>query len=156
MTNMRYASMWHSGDPLPQLWQHFCLFWILVLVHIWIIMMMSVMTMLPIMAIFSTCFRSTGEDDLDLSCKNGFEDEGGEDLEEVDNKEVAEEEKKREGGEHEEEEKKEEEEDLEYLRLNCTRMSTRRATNFSQVCRRCCCRTCSLLCKHSVTLSPSL
>ena len=38
----------------------------------------------------------------------------------------------------EEEEKKEgeeeEEEDLEYLRLNCTRMGTRRATNFSQVC----------------------
>ena len=34
----------------------------------------------------------------------------------------------------EEEDKKEEEEDLEYLRLNCTRMGTRRATNFSQVC----------------------
>ena len=122
-------------------------------------MTMSVMTMLATMIIFSTSFRSTGEDDHDLSCKNGFEDEGGEDLEGVDNKEVAEEEKKREGGEHEEEEKKEEEEaeeDLEYLRLNCTRMSTRRATNFSQVCRRCCCRTCSLLCKHSVTLSPSL
>ena len=34
----------------------------------------------------------------------------------------------------EEDKKAEEEEDLEYLRLNCTRMGTRRATNFSQVC----------------------
>ena len=38
----------------------------------------------------------------------------------------------KEGDKKEEEEG--EEEDLEYLRLNCTRMGTRRATNFSQVC----------------------
>ena len=82
------------------------------------------------------------------SCKSGFEDEGGEEnLEEVENKgeEVTEQEKRKEENEekeekeeeeNEEEERKEEEveEDLEYLRLNCTRMSTRRATNFSQVC----------------------
>ena len=82
------------------------------------------------------------------SCKSGFEDEGCEEnLEEVGNKgeEVTEQEKRKEENEekeekeeeeNEEEERKEEEveEDLEYLRLNCTRMSTRRATNFSQVC----------------------
>ena len=84
------------------------------------------------------------------SCKSGFEDEGCEEnLEEVENKgeEVTEQEKKKEENEEKEEEEKEEEEneeeerkeeeveeDLEYLRLNCTRMSTRRATNFSQVC----------------------
>ena len=79
------------------------------------------------------------------SCKSGFEDEGCEEnLEEVENKgeEVTEQEKKKEENEEKEEEENEEEErkeeeveeDLEYLRLNCTRMSTRRATNFSQVC----------------------
>ena len=78
------------------------------------------------------------------SRKSGFEDEGGEEnLEEVEHKgegkDVTEQEKKKEeneeGGKEEEERKEEEveEEDLEYLRLNCTRMSTRRATNFSQV-----------------------
>ena len=82
------------------------------------------------------------------SCDNRFEDE--QDMKEVENKGVEEDvtdqdkkEKdeeivKEEGEEKKEKEKgkveKEEEEDLEYLRLNCTRMSTRRATNFSQVC----------------------
>ena len=65
---------------------------------------------------------------------------GDEELDEVD-KELKGEVEKEEVGEQlktkkvEEEDKKEgEEEDLEYLRLNCTRMGTRRATNFSQVC----------------------
>ena len=99
--------------------------------------------------IISTLFRSTGEDDVDLrgGCKNGFEDGAGEDHEEVEKddlegveKEVGEENQeeektKEDKNENEEtnEEGGEEEEDLEYLRLNCTRMSTRRATNFSQV-----------------------
>ena len=119
-------------------------------------MMMMVMVMVMvirivmnifIMKLMTTHCRSTGEDDLDLrsSCKSGFEDEGCEEnLEEVENKgeEVTEQEKKKEENEEKEEEENEEEErkeedveeDLEYLRLNCTRMSTRRATNFSQVC----------------------
>ena len=86
-------------------------------------------------------FRSTGEDDVDLrsSCKNDFEDDGDEDLADADKEETTEQEKEKEKEEKtkekEEKEKEdgEEEEDLEYLRLNCTRMSTRRATNFSQV-----------------------
>ena len=85
-------------------------------------------------------FRSTGEDDVDLrsSCKNDFEDDGDEDLGDADKEETTEQEEKEKEKEEKEEKKKEkeegeEEEDLEYLRLNCTRMSTRRATNFSQV-----------------------
>ena len=58
------------------------------------------------------------------------EDVGEQIPEQLKTKKVGEEGKK-EGGEEEEEE---EEEDLEHLRLNCTRMGTRRATNFSQVC----------------------
>ena len=93
-------------------------------------------------------FRSTGDDDLDLMGRRrsraddpvGDEELNGVDKEEegeVDKEEVGEQipeelKTKKEG----EEDKKEgeEEEDLEYLRLNCTRMGTRRATNFSQVC----------------------
>ena len=77
--------------------------------------------------------------DLRSSCKNDFEDDGDEDLADADKEETTEQEKEKEKEEKEEEEKKkekedgEEEEDLEDLRLNCTRMSTRRATNFSQV-----------------------
>ena len=109
-----------------------------------VIMVIRIVMNIFIMKLMTTHCRSTGEDDLDLrsSCKSGFEDEGCEEnLEEVENKgeEVTEQEKKKEENEeeeNEEEERKEEEveEDLEYLRLNCTRMSTRRATNFSQVC----------------------
>ena len=81
--------------------------------------------------------------DLRSSCKNDFEDDGDEDLADADKEETTEQEKEKEKEEKEKEEEKEEkkkekeegeeEEDLEYLRLNCTRMSTRRATNFSQV-----------------------
>ena len=73
--------------------------------------------------------------DLRSSCKNDFEDDGDEDLADADKEETTEQEKKKEKEEKKKEkEDGEEEEDLEYLRLNCTRMSTRRATNFSQVC----------------------
>ena len=86
-------------------------------------------------------FRSTGEDDLDLMGRRrsraddqvGDEELDGVDKEQegqVDKEEVGEQLKTK---KEEEEDKKEEEEDLEYLRLNCTRMGTRRATNFSQV-----------------------
>ena len=77
--------------------------------------------------------------DLRSSCKNDFEDDGDEDLADADKEETTEQEKEKEKEEKEKERKEkekeegEEEEDLEYLRLNCTRMSTRRATNFSQV-----------------------
>ena len=92
-------------------------------------------------------FRSTGDDDLDLMGRRrsrADDQVGDEELDGVDKEQEGEVDK--EGvGKHlpdqlktkkvEEEDKKEEEEeeDLEYLRLNCTRMGTRRATNFSQV-----------------------
>ena len=88
--------------------------------------------------------RSTGDDDLDLMGRRrsraddqvGDEELDGVDKEqegEVDKEEVGEQLKTKKV-EEEEDKKEEEEEDLEYLRLNCTRMGTRRATNFSQVC----------------------
>ena len=72
--------------------------------------------------------RSRGDDQVGDEELDGVdkEEEG-----EVDKEEVGEQLKTK---KVEEEDKKEEEEDLEYLRLNCTRMGTRRATNFSQVC----------------------
>ena len=78
--------------------------------------------------------RSRGDDQV-----------GDEELDGVDKEEEGQVDKEQEGGqipdqlktkkvEEEDKKKEEDEEDLEYLRLNCTRMGTRRATNFSQVC----------------------
>ena len=78
--------------------------------------------------------RSRGDDQVGDEELDGVdkEEEGQVDKEDV-GEQIPEQLKTKKVGEEEKKEG-EEEEDLEYLRLNCTRMGTRRATNFSQVC----------------------
>ena len=80
--------------------------------------------------------RSRGDDQVGDEELDGVdkEEEGEVDKEEV-GEQIPEQLKTKKVEEEDNKEgEEEEEEDLEYLRLNCTRMGTRRATNFSQVC----------------------